>query len=146
MSLLFFKELYLPYAFFAYIEKSSQVTNDKRRQIIIPIYEITTLNLKTPGHGIELSTDQVKYTFTAFECREPPFDLIYNIWTHSFHSTMLPTLQALTTFEAGISQWIHPSEWLNANVKHIRAIFDGIVDLTGNKTMTFPATMIFQVC
>jgi len=51
---------------------------------------------------------------------------------------------ALTTFESGMSPWIHPSEWLNANVKYIRAIFDGIVDLTGNKTITFPATMIFQ--
>ena len=68
---------------------------------------------------------------------DPPFNFIYNIWTPSFDSTMLPDLQvsvccALTTFEPGISQWIHPSAWLNANVKHIRAIFDGIVDLTGN--------------
>ena len=162
------------------------------------------------GNAIQLSTVQVKYTFTAFRSRDTTFDLIYNIWrwakyedaisigsrgqnfidgpdnsggagtlgaapasqkldvcyflsaeyhdhrfsfdlqTQSFHSTMLPSLPvsvycALTTFEPGISQWIHPSEWLDANVKHIRAIFDGIVDLTENKTITFPATMIFQV-
>ena len=71
--------------------------------------------------------------------------------TQSFHSIILPNLRvsvycALTTFESEISPWIHSSAWLNANVKHIRAIFDGIVDLTGNKTITFPATMIFQVC
>ena len=71
--------------------------------------------------------------------------------TPFFHSTILQNLQvsvycALTTLEPGISQWIHSSEWLNANVKHIRAIFDGIVNLTGNKTITFAATMIFQVC
>ena len=116
--------------------------------------KIVTLEKKdmfAPGDAIELSTGQVKYTFTAFTQGKPPFDLIYNIWPPSFHSTMLPNLQvsvscALTTFEPGISQWIHPSEWLNANVKHIRAIFDGIVDLTGNKTITFPASMIFQVC
>jgi hypothetical protein len=74
-----------------------------------------------------------------------------DLQTQSFHSTMLPNLQvsvysALTTFQSGISPWFHPSEWLNANVKDIRAIFDGIVDLTGDKTITFPATMIFQVC
>jgi hypothetical protein len=53
----------------------------------------------------------------------------------SFHSTMLPNLQvpvycALTIFETGISPWMHPSEWLEANTKHIRSIFNGIVDLT----------------
>ena len=100
--------------------------------------------------AIHLSRGRVEYTFTDFR-GDPPFDLIYNIWTPSFDSIMLPNLKvsvccALTTFEPGISQWIHPSAWLNANVKQIRAIFDGIVDLTGNKTITFPATMIFQVC
>ena len=70
--------------------------------------------------------------------------------TQSFHSTILPNLQvsvycALTTFEIGISPWMHPSEWLDANTEHIRAIFDGIVDCTENKTITFPATIIFQV-
>ena len=132
---------------------SSQVTNDKLRQNIIPISKITTLNKE--NNAIQLSTGQVKYTFTFFYLSRDRFcDLIHNIWrsvAQPFHSTMLPNLQvsvccALTTFESGISQWIHPSEWLNANVKHIREIFDGIVDLTGNKTMTFPATMIFQVC
>ena len=67
---------------------------------------------------------------------------------------MLPNLEvtlyyALTTFEIGISPWMHPSEWLDANNKHIRSIFDGIADSTENadiKAMTFPATMIFQVC
>jgi hypothetical protein len=67
---------------------------------------------------------------------------------------MLPNLElslyyALTTFEIGISPWMHPSEWLDANTKHIHSIFDGIADSTENadiKTITFPATMIFQVC
>jgi hypothetical protein len=67
---------------------------------------------------------------------------------------MLPNLQlsvycALTTFETGISPWMHPSEWLDANTKHIHSIFNGIVDLTENadiKAVRFPATIIFQVC
>ena len=133
-------------------KKSSEGTNDKLRQFVIPVSKITTLN--NSAKAIQLSTGQKQYTFRAFLWGDPPFDLIYNVWRSvslSFHCTMLPNLQvsvycALTTFEPGISQWIHPSEWLNANVKHIGAIFDGIVDLTGNKTMTFPATMIFQVC
>ena len=134
----------------------NQVANDNLRQFSIPMYEIATVNkgMTAADNAIQLSTSQVKYTFTALLSRDTTFDVIYNIWrsvTEPFHSTMLPHLQvsvycALTTFESGISQWIHPSEWLNANVKHIRAIFDGIVDLTGNKTITFPATMIFQVC
>ena len=130
-----------------------EVTNDELRQVTIPIYEITTLDkeITAADNAIQLSTHQAEYTFTDF-FQGLPFNLIYNIWRSTpFHSTMLPNLQvsvycALTTFEPGISQWMHPSEWLNANVKHIRAIFDGIVDLTGNKTITFPATMIFQVC
>ena len=55
----------------------------------------------------------------------------------------------LTTFETEISPWMYPSEWLDASTKHIRSIFDGIVDFTEHadiKTVTFPATMIFQVC
>jgi hypothetical protein len=138
-------------------QKSSQVTNDKLRQITIPISKITTLNKKVTAsaEAIQLSTGQVKYTFTAFRRGDRPFDLIYDIWrsvSQSFHSTMLPNLRvsvscALTTFEPGIPQWIRPLEWLNANNNHIRAIFDGIVDLTGNKTITFPDTiMMFQVC
>ena len=145
--------LYLPYTFFAYIKKSSQVTNDKLRQhLVISISKITTLNKASHG-DIQLSRGQVRYTFTSSCERDQIFDLIYNIWrsvAQPFDS-MLPNLQvsvycALTTFESGISPWMHPSEWLNANVEHIRAIFDGIVDLTGNKPITFPATMIFQVC
>ena len=117
----------------------------------MPISEITTLE-KASHNAIQLSTGQVRYTFTRFMSRDATFDIIHDIWRSTpFHSIMLPNLQvsvscALTTFESGISPWLHPSEWLNTNVKHIRAIFDGIVDLTGNKTITFPATMIFQVC
>jgi hypothetical protein len=67
---------------------------------------------------------------------------------------MLPDLQvsiycALTTFETEVSPWMHPSEWLDANTKHIRSIFNGIVDLTENadiKAVRFPTTMIFPVC
>jgi hypothetical protein len=67
---------------------------------------------------------------------------------------MLPNLQislyhAVTTFETEISPWIHPSEWLDANTKHIRSVFDGIVGSTENadiKAMPFPASPIFQVC
>jgi hypothetical protein len=67
---------------------------------------------------------------------------------------MLPNLQislhrALTTFEAGISPWMYPSEWLDANMKDIRSVFDGIVGSTENadiKAMPFPASPIFQVC
>jgi hypothetical protein len=67
---------------------------------------------------------------------------------------MLPNLQvslycALTTFETGISPWMHPSEWLDANMKHIHSIFDGIVASSKNadiKVMPFLATMIFPVC
>jgi hypothetical protein len=67
---------------------------------------------------------------------------------------MLPNLEvslycALTTFEIGISPWMHPSEWLDANTKHIHSIFDGIADCTENadiKAITFPENMIFQVC
>jgi hypothetical protein len=67
---------------------------------------------------------------------------------------MLPNLQislydALTTFETGISPWMHPSGWLDANMKHIRSVFDGIVGSTENvviKAMPFPASPIFQVC
>ena len=128
----------------------SQVTNDKLRQVLIPMSKITTLE-KASHNAIQICAGQVRYTFTHFFARDTAFDIIYDIWTQSFHSTMLPNLQvsvycALTTFEPGISPWIHPSEWLNANVKNIRAIFDGIVDLTVNKTIPFPATMIFQVC
>jgi hypothetical protein len=74
--------------------------------------------------------------------------------TRSFHSTMLPNLQislyrALTTFETEISPWMHPSEWLDANMKHIRSVFDEIVGSTEDadiKAMPFPASPIFQVC
>jgi hypothetical protein len=67
---------------------------------------------------------------------------------------MLPNLQislyhAVTTFETEISPWMHPSEWLDANMKHIRSVFDGIVGSTENadiKAMPFPASPIFQVC
>ena len=76
-----------------------------------------------------------------------------NLQTQSFHSTILPNLResvysALTTFETGICPWTHPSEWLDVNTSHIRSIFDGIVS-TANadiEPITFPATMIFQVC
>ena len=72
----------------------------------------------------------------------------------SFHSTVLPNLQislyrALTTFETGISPWMYPSEWLDANMKHIRSVFDEIVGSTENaeiEAMPFPASPIFQVC
>ena len=89
----------------------------------------------------------IKFTLSQTQ----PMVAKIGLQTQSFHSIILPNLQvsvycALTTFESEISPWIHSSAWLNANVKHIRAIFDGIVDLTGNKTITFPATMIFQVC
>jgi hypothetical protein len=78
----------------------------------------------------------------------------YNLQTQSFHSTILPNLRvsvysALTTFETGISPWMRPSEWLDANTRHIRSIFDEIVEFAENpdiKAMTFPATTIFQVC
>ena len=67
---------------------------------------------------------------------------------------MLPNLEVslyhgLTTFEIRISPWMHPSDWLDANTKHIHSVFDGIADSTENadiKATTFPATMIFQVC
>jgi hypothetical protein len=71
----------------------------------------------------------------------------------TFRSTILPNLwesvySALTTFETGISPWTHPSEWLDVNTKHIRSIFDGIVFTAHDdiKPITFPETMIFQVC
>jgi hypothetical protein len=79
-----------------------------------------------------------------------------DVWPQilSFPYTMLPNLQislyrALTTFEAAISPWMHPSEWLDANVKYIHSVFDGIVGSTENanmKAMPFPASPIFQVC
>jgi hypothetical protein len=67
---------------------------------------------------------------------------------------MLPNLQvslyhALTTFKTKISPWMRPSEWLDANMKHIRSVFEGIVNSTENndiKAMPFPASSIFQVC
>ena len=67
---------------------------------------------------------------------------------------MLPNLQvsvyrALTTFETEISPWMQPSEWVDANTKHIHSIFHGIVNLTENadiKAIRCPATVIFQVC
>ena len=67
---------------------------------------------------------------------------------------MLPNLQvsvycALTTFDTEICPWMHPLKWLDANKKHIHVIFHGIVNLTENadiKAITFPATVIFQVC
>ena len=75
----------------------------------------------------------------------------FDLQTQSFHSTVLPNLQvsvycALSTFETEISPWMNPSEWLDANTKNILAIFNGIVDLTANETVIFPATMIYQVC
>ena len=95
----------------------------------------------------------MRRTSSVLEISVRPGSVADSFDLQSFHSTMLPNLQvsvycALTTFESWISPWIHPSEWLNANVEHIRAIFDGTVDLSGNryKTITFPATMIFQVC
>ena len=67
---------------------------------------------------------------------------------------MLPNLQislyrALTIFEIGISPWMHPAEWLDANMKHIYSVFDEIVGFTENadiKAMPFPASPIFQAC
>jgi hypothetical protein len=56
--------------------------------------------------------------------------------------------RALTTFETGISPWMYPSEWLDANMEPIRSVFDGIVGSTENadiKAMQFPASPIFQV-
>ena len=84
---------------------------------------------------------------TEFHDHGFPFDF----QTESFHSTMLPNFRvsvydALTTFETRISPWMHPSEWLDANTRHICSIFDGIVNLTANVAITFPATKIFQVC
>ena len=66
---------------------------------------------------------------------------------------MLPNLhvsvyRALTTFETKISPWMHPAEWLDANTRHIRSIFSGIVNLTeyANITaITFPTVIVFQV-
>jgi hypothetical protein len=52
-------------------------------------------------------------------------------------------------FETGISPWIHPSKWLDANIEHIHSVFEGIVRSTENddiKAMPFPASPIFQVC
>jgi hypothetical protein len=73
---------------------------------------------------------------------------------HFFHFTMLPNLQislyhALTTFETKIFPWTHPSEWLDANMKHILSVFDGIVGSNENvdiNAMPFPTSPIFQVC
>jgi hypothetical protein len=44
---------------------------------------------------------------------------------------------------------MHPSEWLDANMKHIRSVFDEIVGSTEDadiKATPFPASPIFQVC
>ena len=44
---------------------------------------------------------------------------------------------------------MHPSEWLDAHMKHIRSVFDGIVGSSENvdiKAISFPASPIFQVC
>lgn len=101
----------------------------------------------TENGVLSLASAELSFMIITFPLAVQPPDT-------SFHSTVLPNLQVslhstLTTFEAGVSPWMHPSEWLDANTKHIRSLFDGIVDFTENadfKTITFPATMISQVC
>ena len=115
-------------------------------------YVILSTTHRLPTHYLLCynCTQKVRYLL----CLQNLIIISCDCQTQSFHSTMLPNLQmsvyrALTTFETAISSWMDPSKWLDANMKHIRSVFDGIVGSTENanmKAMPFPASPIFQVC
>ena len=53
-------------------------------QLLIPIYEITTLEKKMTAfvipNAIRVGTARVDYTFASFLSRDTTFDVIHNIW------------------------------------------------------------------